>query len=105
MTRVESLGAGTGSGEPRAAELRRGLAGRVLEGLVERPERAVAHLVGHLGHVAVAGVRIGQETFPVAPGDRVAQLLVQRVERAAFRAVAELGGSERGGGGFGSTGR
>jgi dUTP pyrophosphatase len=37
-------------------------------------------------------------------GDRIAQLVVQRVEQAAFVAAAELPGSVRGSGGFGSTG-
>ena len=37
-------------------------------------------------------------------GDRIAQLVVQRVERAAFREVTALPGSDRGAGGFGSTG-
>jgi dUTP pyrophosphatase len=46
---------------------------------------------------------------PVAPakicrGDRIAQLVVQRVERADFQIVAELPGSPRGTGGHGSTG-
>ena len=36
--------------------------------------------------------------------DRIAQLVVQRVEHATFREVAVLPGSERGEGGFGSTG-
>jgi dUTP pyrophosphatase len=37
-------------------------------------------------------------------GDRIAQLVIQRVERAAFVEVATLPGSVRAGGGFGSTG-
>lgn len=37
-------------------------------------------------------------------GDRIAQLVVQRVEHATFREVAALPGSVRGEGGFGSTG-
>ena len=37
-------------------------------------------------------------------GDRVAQLVIQRVERAAFHEVAILPGSARGAGGYGSTG-
>jgi dUTP pyrophosphatase len=46
---------------------------------------------------------------PVAPlrlsrGDRIAQLVLQRVERAVFTAVDELPPSERGAGGHGSTG-
>jgi dUTP pyrophosphatase len=45
------------------------------------------------------------EPYRVARGDRIAQLVVQRVERARFVVVDELPGSERGVGGFGSTGR
>ncbi|MCL2583061.1 MAG: dUTP diphosphatase [Streptosporangiales bacterium] len=37
-------------------------------------------------------------------GDRIAQLVVQRVENVTFREVASLPGSDRGEGGFGSTG-
>ncbi len=42
--------------------------------------------------------------FTVERGDRIAQLVVQRVEHAVFAPVDELPGSERGLGGFGSTG-
>jgi dUTP pyrophosphatase len=44
-------------------------------------------------------------TFAVAPGDRIAQLVVVRVDLLAPVAVAELDESERGNGGFGSSGR
>lgn len=37
-------------------------------------------------------------------GDRIAQLVIQRVERAVFHEVERLPGSDRGDGGFGSTG-
>jgi dUTP pyrophosphatase len=57
------------------------------------------------GEVKVVLVNHGDEPFEVAAGDRVAQLLVQRVERAAFRAVSTVEGTARGEGGFGSTGR
>jgi dUTP pyrophosphatase len=43
--------------------------------------------------------------YPVRRGDRIAQLVIQRVERATFTAVTDLPGSERGRGGFGHTGR
>ena len=43
--------------------------------------------------------------YEVHRGDRIAQLVIQRVETAAFAEVAELPDSERGLGGFGSTGR
>ena len=44
------------------------------------------------------------ETFEIQRGDRIAQLVIQRVEHADFVAVDELPASERGLGGFGSTG-
>lgn len=40
----------------------------------------------------------------VEPGDRIAQFVLKRAPRADFRQVEELGNSERGEGGFGSTG-
>jgi dUTP pyrophosphatase len=43
--------------------------------------------------------------YEVARGDRIAQLVIQRVERAELVAVDELGESPRGKTGFGSTGR
>ena len=44
------------------------------------------------------------EPFTVERGDRIAQLVIQRVEHAAFVAVEELDETDRGFGGFGSTG-
>jgi dUTP pyrophosphatase len=44
------------------------------------------------------------EPFVVERGDRIAQLVVQRVEEASFTEVEDLGASHRGTGGFGSTG-
>jgi dUTP pyrophosphatase len=43
-------------------------------------------------------------TVTIARGDRIAQLVVQRVERAAFHVVDELPDTVRGAGGHGSTG-
>ena len=45
-------------------------------------------------------------TQPVSfkKGDRIAQLVIQKVERADFVEVSDLPGSDRAGGGFGSTG-
>jgi dUTP pyrophosphatase len=45
------------------------------------------------------------EDFEIRRGDRIAQLVVQRVEEASFVPVAELPESVRGLGGFGHTGR
>ncbi len=46
-----------------------------------------------------------EQPYDVRRGDRIAQLVVQRVEEAAFLEVEELPDSRRGTGGFGSTGR
>lgn len=43
--------------------------------------------------------------FEIAVGDRIAQLVVQRFETVRWHEVAELPGSHRGEGGFGSTGQ
>ena len=45
------------------------------------------------------------EPYRVRRGDRIAQLVIQRVEEAAFVEAAELPASQRGTGGFGHTGR
>lgn len=60
---------------------------------------------GYRGEISVTLLNT-DATQPVAlrRGDRVAQLVVQRVERARFVEVARLPGSMRGDGGFGSTG-
>ena len=57
------------------------------------------------GELKVVLVNHGDEPFRIAPGDRVAQLLVQRVERVRFTAAEQVQGTARGSGGFGSTGR
>jgi dUTP pyrophosphatase len=57
------------------------------------------------GEVRVVLVNHGGGALGIEAGDRIAQLLVQRVERAAFARAEELPSSERGAGGFGSTGR
>ena len=57
------------------------------------------------GEVRVVLVNHGQEPVRLTRGDRIAQLLVQQVDRAVFRRVDALAETGRGGGGFGSTGR
>ena len=47
----------------------------------------------------------GSAPVTIRRGERLAQLVVARVERAALELVAELPGTSRGEGGFGSTGR
>jgi dUTP pyrophosphatase len=60
---------------------------------------------GYRGEVKVALVNLDPVTaYTVRRGDRIAQLVVQPVARAAFVPVEELPGTSRGAGGFGSTG-
>jgi dUTP pyrophosphatase len=55
--------------------------------------------------VKVILANLGSEPFQVRRGERIAQLVPAPVHKAAFREVAELSETERGSGGFGSTGR
>lgn len=56
------------------------------------------------GEVKVLLVHLGQEPLTIRRGDRVAQLVVARVERVEWDEAETLGESGRGDGGFGSTG-
>ncbi|HTE55270.1 MAG TPA: dUTP diphosphatase [Kofleriaceae bacterium] len=56
------------------------------------------------GEVVVLLVNLGGEPVAIEPGERIAQLVVAPVARAEIEEVAELDPSERGAGGFGSTG-
>ena len=56
------------------------------------------------GEVKVLLVNLGAEPFVVRRGERIAQLVVARVEHVRIEPVSELGGTSRGEGGFGSTG-
>ena len=56
------------------------------------------------GELKVALMNLGQEAFEVTRGMRIAQIVVARVEPAEFRTVENLPSTERGAGGFGSTG-
>ena len=57
------------------------------------------------GEIKVILVNLSSEPFVINPGERIAQMVVARFERAQWVAVQELDSTERGEGGFGSTGR
>ncbi|AMB58297.1 dUTP diphosphatase [Microterricola viridarii] len=60
---------------------------------------------GYRGEIKVALLNTDQsEPFQIAPGDRIAQLIIMPVAQARFIPVDTLPGSARGEGGFGSTG-
>ena len=57
------------------------------------------------GQLTVGLVNHGDVPYTIQPGERVAQLCIAPVYTAAFAQVEELGGTQRGEGGFGSTGK
>ncbi|MCK2217545.1 dUTP diphosphatase [Actinomadura sp. ATCC 31491] len=82
---------------------RSGLAARHGITMVNAPGTVDA---GYRGEIKVTLINTdAKEPFRLQRGDRVAQLVIQRVERAAFYEVERLPGSMRGANGFGSTGR
>jgi dUTP pyrophosphatase len=56
------------------------------------------------GEVGVILVNISNQPFVINDGERIAQLVFAKVEQAEFLEVEELSSTERGAGGFGSTG-
>ena len=60
---------------------------------------------GYRGEIGVVLVNLGDKTFAGEPGDRIAQLVLVPFLAPELRVVEELPASERGTGGFGSSGR
>ena len=61
---------------------------------------------GYRGELQIALINHDlREKFAIKRGDRIAQLVIQQVEKAEFIEVEKLPGSARADGGFGSTGR
>ena len=56
------------------------------------------------GEIGVILVNISSEDFTIEDGERIAQLVIAKHEQAAWIEVKELSSTERGSGGFGSTG-
>lgn len=56
------------------------------------------------GEVKVIAINHGQESFEINHGDRIAQMVISPVTQLQFNEVEELPETERGDGGFGSTG-
>ena len=90
----------------------KGLAAVLLprSGLGHKHGIVLGNLVGlidsdYQGEVMVSCWNRGEDTFTIQPGERIAQMVFVPVVQARFRVVAEFESSERGGGGFGSSGR
>ena len=83
---------------------------RARSGLAIRHGIALVNGIGTIdsdyrGEVMVPMINLGQEDFTVTDGDRIAQMVLCAYERADFKIVEELHDTDRGSGGFGSTGR
>jgi dUTP pyrophosphatase len=81
---------------------RSGLARKHGIGLVNAPGTVDAD---YRGAVMILLINLGREPVQIAPGDRIAQLVIAPVVRAQLEEVDELSATQRGDGGFGSTGR
>ena len=80
---------------------RSGLAARHGLGLVNSPGTIDSD---YRGEIKVILIHLGQEPFTLKRGERMAQLVLQRVERVEWQEARDLADSERGEGGFGSSG-
>ena len=79
-------------------------------GLGHKHGIVLGNLVGlidsdYQGQVFVSCWNRGQTTFTIQPGERIAQLVVVPVVQVEFEVVEEFAQSQRGAGGFGSSGR
>ncbi len=79
-------------------------------GLASKSGISMANCVGvidsdYTGEIKVALYNISDSAYTVHPGDRIAQLVFLPVEQAELEEAEELTWTERGSGGFGSTGR
>lgn len=95
-----------------AMAIPRGYEGQVRprSGLARKHAITVANAPGTIdsdyrGECLVLLINLGREPFTIAHGDRVAQLVIAPVAQAELEVVEELSATERGAGGFGSTGR
>jgi dUTP pyrophosphatase len=89
-----------------------GLAAMILprSGLGHKHGIVLGNLVGlidsdYQGELLVSTWNRGHETFTINPLDRLAQLVVVPIVQVTFNVVDEFASSERGSGGFGSTGK
>jgi len=81
---------------------RSGLAVKHGIGLINAPGTIDAD---YRGEVMIALVNLGPSAYTVRRGDRIAQVVIQRVEQARLEQVPALESTERDSGGFGHTGR
>ena len=81
---------------------RSGLAAKHGVGVVNSPGTIDAD---YRGEIKVILVNLSDTPFTLTPGERIAQMVVSAHERVTWQQVSELNETERGAGGFGSTGK
>jgi len=91
-----------------AVEVPRGYVGLIRDrsGMSKKLLKVTAGVVdtGYVGEVKVALLNLSSGPIDIKKGDRIAQLLIIPITLPAVREVVELGSSERGASGFGSSG-
>jgi dUTP pyrophosphatase len=78
--------------------------GLALRSMISLPNTPATIDADYRGEVKVILINYGREPFVVCHGDRIAQMVVAKVEHVLFEEVRELGSTVRGEGGFGHTG-
>lgn len=58
----------------------------------------------YTGEIGVSLINLSNENFVVHPGERIAQMVIAKYEKVSWKEVSVLDETERGSGGFGSTG-
>lgn len=78
--------------------------GLALRSMISLPNTPATIDADYRGEVKVILINYGKKPFLVSHGDRIAQMVVAKVEAVCFEEVEELGSTVRGEGGFGHTG-
>ena len=78
--------------------------GLALRHLISLPNTPATIDADYRGEVKVILINYGKDPFTVSHGDRIAQMVVTRVDRVVFEEVGALSETPRGAGGFGHTG-
>ena len=87
---------------PQRASTRSGLAAKFGISVLNSPGTIDAD---YRGEIKVILVNLSNEPFVINPGERIAQMVVAKYEKVEWDEVEVLDETERGEGGFGSTGR
>ena len=80
---------------------RSGLAAKQSIGILNTPGTIDSD---YRGEIKIILINHGKETFTVKPGDRIAQMVITRIERVNLKKSEFIAKTIRGSGGFGSTG-